>query len=377
MARPYGLLLAFTALSFAFWQEAALTDRRRAWPLCGLALAIAGAVLSHHFGMFHVGIFLAAGETTRLIQRRRLDLRMAAAIVAGLSPLAVTIPFARRSSRVLGQAILHSSNFWAKPSPADLANYLSMIALPLLCLVAIFALLPWPERKTPAGSDSLPPVPLHEWIAALALCLLLPAVIVLTSFETGYFQPKYAISTSLGLALLGAWALPRLLGRRFDPQPLLALSTLGSLLVVVAFLLRVQIYRPVEKGLQGVETVSPLLLRAPADLPIVVCNAFDYAPDWWYAPPSLQKRLVYLSDLTYAARQTDFLPEFSLVLDREFIPIPVPDYSPYIAAHQSFLLLRSGEARLNWTDARLANSGWRLTPIDKAGADILYQVDRP
>lgn len=376
-ARPYCLLLAFTCLAFACWQAAALQAHGRAWPLCGLALAIAGAVLSHHFGVFHTGIFLVAGETSRLIRRRRLDLWMAAAVAAGFAPLAFTVPLARGFGRALGQAILHSPNFWSRPSPIHLVNYLGMVALPLLCLVPLFAVLPWPVSKTPAGSSPLVPVPSHEWIAAGALSLLLPAILLFTTFATGYFLPRYAIGCALGLALLVAWALPRIPRMRSFAQPVLALSTLGFLVMVAAFLVGTQISYLAGNGQQRADPISPFLLRAPADLPIVVTNAYDYVPDWWYAPAPLQRRLVYLSDVRYAILQPDFVPELSLVVDRKFIPLPLYDYNSYIAAHPHFLLLRSGEARLNWTGARLASSGWRLTPLATAGAAVLYRVDRP
>jgi hypothetical protein len=252
-----------------------------------------------------------------------------------------------------------------------------MIAWPPICLFALFAFLPWPQRKTPISSSSTVPVPAYEWAAAVGLSLLLPVLLVISSFETGYFISRYAISSSLGLALLSGWALPRLPGLRAVAQPLLALSTLASLLFVGIFLLWAQFADPAQRGLKDANAVSPLLLNAPEGLPIVIASAFDYVPDWWYAPPSLRERLVYLADPPYAARQADFLPEFTLILDRQAIPMPVSNYADYTAAHPRFLLLRSGLVRLNWTDTRLANSGWHLTPIAKSGSDILYQVDHP
>ena len=71
-ARPYELLIAFTALTFACWQVAASRERHRLSSLCGVAAGVAGAVLSHHFAVFHVGSFLVAGEAVRTVQRRRI-----------------------------------------------------------------------------------------------------------------------------------------------------------------------------------------------------------------------------------------------------------------------------------------------------------------
>jgi hypothetical protein len=376
-ARPYGLLIAFTALVFACWQTAALKEHNRLLPLCGVALGIAGATLSHHFGVIHVGLLLGVGETARLIQRRRLDGWMLAAIAAGLSSLVLTVPMMRRSRLVLGDAILRSANFCCKPSLTSLLCYLLMIALPLLCMVAIFAFLPWSTGSEAGRVSALSPVPTHERAAAGALSLLLPAMILLATLETGYFLARYAVSCSLGLALLGGWALPRLARLRTIAQRLLALSTLCFLLLIAVTLLHVNLHQPVWNAQPSADGVSDVLLHAPGGLPIVVANAYDYAADWWYAPPSIKQRLVYLADVPYALQQADFLPELSLVRDQAYIPISTSDYIAFVESHPHFLLLRSGLPRRNWTDARLAGSGWRLSTIASSGTDVLYRVDRP
>jgi len=376
-ARPYELLIAFTALTFACWQIAALREKNRLLPLCGVALGIAGAILSHHFGVIHTGLLLGAGETARLIQRRRLDGWMVAAITAGLSPLAMTLPMMRQSRLQLGDAILRSTNFYGKPSLADLAGYLLMVALPLLFLVAAFAFLPWSRENADNGASVLLPVPAHEWAAAGALSLLPPAMMSLAALETGYYLARYAVSCSLGLALLGGWALPRLARLRIIAQPLLALSTLCFLVLIATTLLLENMSQPIWSARPGVAAVSPVLANVPGDLPIVVASAFEYVPEWWYAPPALKQRLVYLSDVPYALQQTDFLPELSLIREQAHIPLRTTDYATFIKSHPQFLLLHSGLARFNWTDSRLASSGWRLSPIASSGRDVLYLVDRP
>jgi len=376
-ARPYGLLLAFTALTFYSWQTASLRQHHRLLPLCGVAMGIAGAILSHHFGLVHVGLFLAAGEGARFIQRHRLDVWLLSAMVTGLAPLALTLPLAHISHTVLGEAVLHSTNFWAKPSAIDLLWYSGMISLPLLYLFAIFAFLPWPKRPDDGKISSLLQVPFHEWTAMYALCLLLPVVILLTVFKTGNFQPKYAISTSLGLALFSGWALPRFAPRQINIQPLLALSSVCCLLLMAMTLFLENMHLPIWKAQPGTIAVSPVLLNASAGFPIVVANAYDYAPEWWYAPPSVQQRLIYLSDVAYAERQPDFLPELSLATSQDYIPLRVTAYAPFVSSHATFLLLDSGLPRLTWVVPRLANAGWRLTPIAKSGKDVLYRVDRP
>jgi 4-amino-4-deoxy-L-arabinose transferase-like glycosyltransferase len=376
-ARPYGMLLAFTTLVFACWQAATLREQNRLLALCGVSLGIAGAILSHHFGVIHVGVMLGSGETARLIQRRRLDGWMLAFIAAGLTPLTLTVPMMRQSHLQLSEAIRHSPDFYGRPSLGDLAGYLLIVALPLLCLVAAFAFLPWPRQNAADCSSATRPVPAHEWAAVGALSLLLPLMILLTAIETGYFLTRYAIGSSLGLALLGGWALPRLDRLRLIAQPLLALSTLSFLLLIAAALLIENMSQPIWNAQPAAKAVSPLLLNAPGDLPIVVANVFDYAPQWWYAPPLLKQRLTYLSDLPYASQQAGGLPELQIAREQAHIPLRTSEYAAFLKSHPRFLLLESGSLRFNWTVSRLASEGWRLTQITSSNRGVLYQVDRP
>jgi 4-amino-4-deoxy-L-arabinose transferase-like glycosyltransferase len=371
-ARPYGLLMAFTALAFFSWQAAAATEHNRIIPLCGVALGLACAILSHHFGVIHIGIFLFAGEATRLLRRRRLDWAILLAVGIGLSALAITLPLARQSSAGLGQAILHSANFWARPTLRNLWDYVLLAALPLLILVVLFAPLVRPPQGFLPDSTSLKPVPAHEWIATGAFCVIVPVQVLLAVIKTGYSQPRYAVSTSIGLALLAAWGLPRLPLLRRIAQPLLALSTWCFMALFAMVLLIENLHEPIWMSQPRVDAVPPLLLGASGDLPIVVASAYNYPPYWWYATPGLRQRLTYLYDIPYTARQSDFVAELTLVENREYIPIPITPYASFLESHPRFLLLRSGDERFNWIESRLANEGWQLNVVATSSQEQLY-----
>ena len=377
-ARPYELLAAFTALTFLCWQIAAAKEQDRLLSLCGVTIGVAGGILSHHFGIVHTGLFLAAGETVRSLQRRRIDAGMLTAIGAGMVALIFTLPLAQQSSHLLGEPIRHSTNFWAAPKISDLVTYLRMFPLDLILYTLMFALLMLFERKGSRGmcEDTANTVPLYEWAAVGALCLLLPIQLTLAFVKTGYFQPKYAMGTSIGLALAASWGIPHFARLRRIAQPLLALSTLVFLLMTAKDLIADQVHYPMFRAQPARSAVSPLLMAPPGDPPIVVANAFDYLPEWWYASATVRKRMTYLSDVSFAVRQEDFLPELSLVFDNRCTPLPVSDYATFLRDRQQFLLLTSGRPRLVWLPSRLSQAGWRLTPIAKDGGDILYMVDR-
>jgi hypothetical protein len=375
-ARPYQLVLAFTALAFLCWQTATLRERNRLLPLCGLSLSIAGAVLSHHYGVLQIGAFLAAGEFTRFLRRRRLDIRLLAATAAGLLPLVITVPMALETRKVLDGAILHSTHFFAKPSLIDLVTWPAMVPWLLFLPATILACLP--QRTGGTGSClDLPHVPRHELAAAVALALSIPLQIFMAAVATGYFLPRYAIDSTLGLALLCAWAWPRRGRFLTGAQRPLALLLIFFLLVATGDLLWAELLNPASHR-QIVKAAEPsVLLNAPGDLPIVASNAFEYVPQWWYAPPALQRRLIFVSDLDYALQRPAFLAELSMSVDRAWLPFPVAQYQRYLADHPHFLLLCTGNARDVWMLPRLRQSGWHLNLISQSGSNYLYDAEQP
>jgi hypothetical protein len=301
---------------------------------------------------------------------------MLVAIAAGLVPLAWTLPLIHQAQVLAGDMVVRSTNFFAKPAPSDLLGYMQMFAFPMI-IIGVFVFLIWPKRVSCIDAVDLPRVYGFEWAAAGALCLVLPAQILVAELLTNYSLPRYSVSASLGLALLGGWAIPRISPLRKYSQIVLALSMGTFLLISTLFFLKTQIHKKVWSAKPYKGWASSLLARAPGDLPIVVSNAYDYAPDWWYSSRAIQGRIIYLSDLPYAVQQADFLPEFGLVKGQEFLPMPVSDYARFLQNHGQFLLLVSGAPRLNWLPARLTSAGWHLETVTTSEDDVLYRVTKP
>lgn len=380
-ARPYSLLFFFTAVGFYSWQNAARLKQGRLPWLAGVSLGVAGAVVSHHLGIIQVGVFLAAGEAARLFRNRRLDTPVMLAVFIGLSPLIITAPLARQSHQTLGTPVLHAANFWAHPGAIDLLTYVAVSPVLLLILLSLSIMALSPPQNRESG-DATPPVPVHEWAAVFALSLLVPIQILFAAFFTNYFQTKYAIGAGLGLALLVSWGIRWVAPRRYPVQTALRISLVLYLVAKAAFLVVAEAQNPVWRASGQFHVsdsrpnpVSPLLVHAPGSEPIVVANAYDYLPEWWYASPDLQKRLTYLADPDYAVQQTDFLPELSLSLDRGIVPAPVADYSTFINRRKPFLLFCSGEERLNWLPSRLRARNWTLRLLSSDGKAHLYEAD--
>ena len=379
-ARPYCLLLAFTTFTFACWQEATLRENHRGIFLCGVSSGLAGAILSHHYGVIHVGLFLLAGEVTRVIQRRRLDMLMLLSVAIGLLPLAFTVPLAHQSRLILGEAITRSPVFWAKPRLAHLLDYIQFVSLPLLSLAVMAVILigttgSGAARKSPVSSTSL-----HVWVAGTALAFLYPVQLILARLTTDYFHPRYAISSALGLALLCVWTFQR---RAFGLKwaQALAVSTVIYLCCFILFQLAIQVIRPAWTADPASKAVSPLITNPVGDLPIVVTPGlsgvhFDFLAQWWYSPPEVRQRLMFLYDLPQDLQLTDFLGEISMDTDRKYMPFPIYAYSAFIENHSQFLLICSKQPEMPNKLERLMKDGWGLQPIADSKRERLFLVTR-
>ncbi len=381
-ARPYALLMGFTALAFASWQVASERQWGRFWPLCGVSLGLSGAILSHHFGVIDTGLFLAVGEALRAIQRRRIDCPMLMAIGAGLLPLAITLPLARQSHVLLGNPLLNDPHFWNKPNLGMLAYYIVTAPPALLAILLLLAVISPAYHRPGRPEEAAISVPAHEWGAAAALLLMMPVVLAVAIAGTGYFQPKYAITTTIGVAVLAGWGLPRVVPFRPRGFRLLAAAAVIFVLATEIWTVTMHFAHPTAGNSPAQAAISPLLKDAPPGQLIVVANAYEYAPEWWYANAAIRSRLIYLFDLPYAERQRDFLPELSLAIDRKYAPLPIAGYATFLANHPRFLLFCSGRPQLIWISTRLENEGWHLTPIATSKInplypDTLYQVEEP
>jgi hypothetical protein len=371
-ARPYALMLGFTGLTLVSWQAATEDGHPRVLPLIGVALGIAGAVFSHHFGVLQVGIPLLFGEGVRLWKRRRLDFPLYLACAAGLSTIALTVPFARQMNRVMFHYVHESANFWARPHLSSIRTYGNTVNL---WLAGAFLVLLWLMKPAPTAPANRA-APAHEIAAALGLAVLVPVVIGFTWFATGYYVGRYAIGAAMGISILAAFAAHYFGLRRSHIAATASLCVVGVLVASAGAAAMTAVHRFTRHEVARLGA-NPILDTAPGSDPIVMASATAYAPEWWYAPASLRERLHYLADVPFAVRQPDFLPELALVVNRSILPSPVDDYRQFLSAHRRFLLHCSGEPRLEWTRERLLAEGWKLTLIRRSGNEKLFLAEAP
>ena len=223
-ARPYALVLAFSAASLLCWTSAA-DGRRRALSLAGLAVTLAAALCSHYYAVL-VFLPLAAGELARSLDRRRVDLGIWLAFSVATIPLFVFLPLIQSGRKL-------AATFWARPQWQQMADFyqhvLSPASVPLLVIVlglAVYGLARASDGGKSAATGAAPP-PRHEIVAALGY-LALPVVAVLVAkLVTGAFTDRYALPAVLGVAIIVSWGAHQLLDHRAALGAILAALLTG------------------------------------------------------------------------------------------------------------------------------------------------------
>jgi hypothetical protein len=214
-ARPYALLLLFTSIALYCWQSAARWISRR-WALAGIAAGTAGATFSHHYGILYVALPLLTGEMARAWQRHKIDFPVLAAMLTGAIALVVTIPTMLHGQAGLLKAVKLCPVFWSRPFlrslrvyrytvPIPIAKYVlaaevigAFLAIGTFLMFVVFTEKGVSRKLTKSASQ----VRVEDIVAGSALVLILPLMLLITRFGTGYFVERYAIGSSLGVAIV-------------------------------------------------------------------------------------------------------------------------------------------------------------------------------
>ncbi len=233
-ARPYGLLLGFYALAFLAWQTAARRSERRTGSLIALAVAIALTLNTHYFGIL-ILVPICIAELARTLLRRRLDLPMAVAILAGMAGIVFALPF----QKAAGEFRKHYYNAGAISLHAISQAYRSLfvnyttqpLAIQRLeaILLIVFAcvLIVLCTRRLRRGNIALPR---PELVFLLALAALPLFGVALAMFVTHSIEVRYVLSAIIAVAIFFAIAVEPWLDAPLSPSTLTALLGFGILL---------------------------------------------------------------------------------------------------------------------------------------------------
>jgi dolichyl-phosphate-mannose-protein mannosyltransferase len=367
-ARPYGLVLGFSALALLCWQSAA-EGRMRTLSLVGMSLSLAAALSCHYYAILCFAPF-ALGEGVRTVVRRRPDFWIWIALLCGFLPLALFLP-------LIHAARGYSSTFWAKPRwTTPLAFYqglLGPLALLMLLVITIILALYSCSRfsEGTARPDKFWTLPIHEAAAAFGFVLVPIIGVVLAKTVTGAFTDRYAVSAVMGLSIVLACSLS-VIGRESGRAGLLIAAVLVTFFVIES----IRTYRHLATQAQERATLYGFLRSyAGGTIPLVLAGPhlfFELSHD---ARQRQEKtNFIFLADAALAIRYTDTDDvERGLLNLRYLAPLDVRDFHRFCASNGEFLLYDNSEA-FSWVARELFKEQRKLTVVAQNGGGLLFRV---
>ena len=361
-ARAYGLGLGFTGLALLSWQRA--TDRAdRKLDLLALSLSIAGALLSHCYGIL-LFVPLGLGELVRTVTRRRVDWPMLASLACPCAAIAIYIP------------LLSSSRGYSLKGPIFDPVFVKVIetyvvlllpvVLPAIGALAFGLMMARKEgrRDSPIPKTFAP----YELAAAYGFVLVPLVALAVARTVQGCYFPRYALISTIGFAILFAKLLLRFAGTSLRYPHLLPCALAGSF---------VMIYIASEKSPAGI-ALPPAAIAGLAAFPgadLVIADGQTFLELDHYLNEAAASRLVFPIDRESALlyMQTDCYDN-ALRTVQEWFPIRGRLVTWDKLPKQPFLVYGSQNLLHSWVLQRLAKEGAVVTQKSAIGPRALWEV---
>ena len=353
-ARPYGLLLGFSALSLLAWQLA--RERKRFAVL--LAFAGCGLLLTHIFSVFVWGA-LAAAEAIRIAQRRKVEWSLVLAWTVPLLCVLTYLPLLRAHSQAIFPAALQPGfgtllrfyNTWVE---ADVrAVLLTGVLLLLLFGPEIFR-----------GSRTQPYLTLPEW-ASVGFLFAIPLVLLLALIRShSAFFERYATTGIIGLSVITAMLLAFWTSR--DTRAALvclsiAFTISGQLSAAVNALQHKAIFTQTEPT-PAMCQACQLSRKLDPTLPFVDASGLTFVEMDHREDAAMLHNVFYLTD-RQASRQYANASIFEIMqTEKELFPMRanVSTYSAFIKTYRRFFVLGQYDYPEDWLLRKLEADGASL-----------------
>jgi hypothetical protein len=367
-ARPYALVLLFSACAFLSWQLTQETRARR-FALPALTLSI-GAAFAVHYNACLVVLPLLAGEAILAARRRAFDFPVLLSICCGAFPVFLLFPniLSHRHFPVVST----STALLERLSSAYqmLFSHVSLLSLGILVALAIWLALPrrhgGADRVLLSDFESLP-------MAVGGIFLSIPVVFCVVSHFTQTYYPRYVIETVIGAAILFVYVAHGL--RRAIPY--LANVLVIILLAAAIFLPVKRLRTPDERGWGTYTLYAELFDRTNKAVydskePVLLGQG-SYKLTLRYGEADLRDRAFHVigepgSNITPLAR-SDWITYKAL---ERLVPggIHAPDYNSFIREHSRFLMYEPDQ----WVFDRLLADGCEVKVRARLTERPLYEV---
>jgi hypothetical protein len=380
-ARPYGLLLGFSALVLYCWR-CACGRGRRFWPVVGLAFGLAAAFACHWFAVLLL-IPLGLGEMTRLRQTGKPDWPVwLASAIAVLSiglwyPMIENARSYREHVALLDGALFYGLNFdevWQA--------YLRLFqdSAPFLCIIILLLSMRGlgPRQiQSQDGGNGVPTPQLAVLMALMGFLLLPLAGAMPTVLLKGQYSPRYVIPTVVGMGVAIGIATHQL-EFRWKPAGIIIFTSAVALGFLQIYHHKMKIQ---ERSLVGAKSGVFSLLHVDIHsldpkAPIVIPGIHPFYQLRHYSPPELADRLIYV---------LGYNPMGSTVLQRmrRWVPCNAATYDELIRKFDKFYVFEFRAdteyapvlPRLIADGARVSDSGYIDARDIFPRPGYLYQVE--
>jgi hypothetical protein len=342
-ARPYGLMLAFFALTLISWDSVSTPNRRRA--LAGIALGNTGMMLSHVLAPFSIMPFCLA-ELIRNRRERKIDWAVWAALVLPIGWAAAYLPFLQHL-----QQVTYPPTFQA--SFQKMIDFYSSILgrnIPAFLIACGAAFLIAALRNREAESTHV--LTARDW--PLLMAAMLPPVLVNVAMmrSGGPFWDRYGLTTAAMAYVLVVLFIAQ-------ESKLNRVAGLSAMLVLIAM----HVGRDVRVL---IHLSSPQRLdQLKPELPFVANSALTFLAMDHYERPELVARLYYLVDEASALRYAQNNLFEGLPTLKKYFPVRAnfASYPDFAAKHKRFLVLGTINQEEDWLLRKLIAEGATVTPM--------------
>ena len=393
VARPYALLLMFTALLFFGWDRATDGRERRGWALAAVAAGACGMFLSHVLALLPLAA-VGLAEFVRFAIRRKPDWKLWAAMLLPTISTVTYIPLFRSQRSLLFAP-------YYQPRPFRLLAFywgsLSLAFRPLLCILVVAAL--WPAFSKDAQADSGDEarkltVP-HRLLLLLFFIVPVGVGILFARSGTAFFD-RYGIVILITLAVIPAWllsvrsgrsqfaggiglgivamfwfvqsfAMPWVIESTANVLPLRAAAVVSALVVAVPEVPQPSpVTLPTYLKLQAQQApkVKEISSVFP-ELPMVAGSALPFMELDHYEDDTFTSRLFLLDNREAAVNLVHFTVFEGYERLKSLFPIrgAVEPYDQFIATHRHFLVLGNYCHPTEWLLRKLEADGAQLRII--------------
>ncbi len=353
-ARSYALLAMFFSALLFCWDAAVTEPATHRKEACwGIAFSTSGVIASHIFAPMVLAPFWVA-EGVRMMQRRKIDYQVWAALLLPVLGVLAYIPFFRSYT-----SLIYPLPFQAAPRKMAVFFWHATPGIWLKLLIGASILLAFWRTARP-GLQMLRrfrTIDVALFAALLAQPILLNLILM---WGHGAFWDRYCITTALGLYICIAGLLGMAL--RFHR---VAVSVVA--LVLACLILVQRVPHPLYDNLTNSAPAgsSATLTQLKPNLPLVAASGLTFVEMNYNERPVLLSRLYYLTDRAAATRFAHAnLFEALDDLKNDFaLTGTVEPYARFVKQHEHFLVLGTSNYPEDWLLRKLAADNAKILQV--------------